>query len=113
LPGETIEVRENRVIVDGVPLPVRPLGHSPFDRVPQRMVSTVVMEDGHWAAYTPGKSKYRNSPPVQLGPGEYFPMGDNRDDSFDSRAFGPVSRDRITGKVIAVLPAGRRLARRD
>jgi signal peptidase I len=115
LPGETIEVRENRVIVNGRPLPVQSLDHAPFDRVPvaHRMGSTVVMEDGHWAAYTPGKSAYRNSPPVRLGPTEYFLMGDNRDDSLDSRAFGPVSRDRITGKVMAVLSTGPRVARRD
>jgi signal peptidase I len=77
------------------------------------MGSTVVMEDGHWAAYTPGKSAYRNSPPIRLGPAEYFLMGDNRDDSFDSRAFGPVSRDRISGKVLVVFPTGPRVARRD
>lgn len=115
LPGETIEVRENRVIVNGTPLPVQPLDNTAFDRVPaaHRMGSTVVMEDGHWAAYTPGKSEYRNSSPVQLGPGEYFLMGDNRDNSLDSRAFGPISRDQIIAKVIAVRPTGQRIARRD
>jgi len=115
LPGETIEVRENRVIVNGRPLPVQPLDNTDFGWVPaaHRMGSTVVMEDGHWAAYTPGKSQYRSSLPVQLGHGEYFLMGDNRDNSFDSRAFGLVSRERILGKAIAVIPTGQRVARRD
>jgi signal peptidase I len=115
LPGETIEVRENRVIVNGRPLPVQSLDNIDFGWVPTayRIGSTVVMEDGHWAAYTPGKSQYRSSSPVQLGPGEYFLMGDNRDNSFDSRAFGPVSRERIFGKVIAVIPTRQRVAKRD
>jgi signal peptidase I len=115
LPGETIEVRENRVIVDGKPLPVQPLDNIDFSWVPTeyRIGSTVVMEDGHWAAYTPGKNQDRNSKPVRLGPGEYFLMGDNRDNSFDSRAFGPISRQRILGKVIAVIRTGRRSAKRD
>ncbi len=115
LPGETIELRENRVIVNGRALPSQPLDNTDFAWVPaaHRIGSMVMMEDGHWAAYTPGESQYRSSSPVQLGPGEYFLMGDNRDNSFDSRAFGPVSREQILGKVIAVIATGRRAARRE
>ena len=111
LPGETIEVRENRVLIDGRPLPVQPLSASDFTWVPpaHRMGSTVVMEDGHWAAYTPGANPDRNSAPRRLAPGEYFLMGDNRDNSLDSRAFGPVDRDSIVGKSIAVLRTGPRV----
>jgi len=108
LPGETAEIRENRVLINGLPLPVQPLDSAAFRWVPatHQMGSVVVNEDGHWAAYTPGKSQYRNSAPVKLGPSEYFLMGDNRDNSLDSRAFGAISRQRIAGKTLAVLRNG-------
>jgi type IV secretory pathway protease TraF len=40
-------------------------------------------------------------------------MGDNRDNSFDSRAFGSVAREQILGKVIGIIPTGQRVAKRD
>jgi signal peptidase I len=114
LPGETMELRENLVIIDGHPLPIQPLDPAGFAWVPRAahgVGSTVVMEEGHWAAYTPGAGKYRNFSPIRLGPGKYFLMGDNRDNSLDSRTFGPISGERILGKVVAVRPTGPRLAK--
>ncbi len=37
--------------------------------------------------------------PLTLGPLAYFVMGDNRGNSNDSRAFGPIIRDEIVGRV--------------
>ena len=34
-----------------------------------------------------------------IGDDEYFLMGDNRDESYDSRRFGPVPEEDIVGKV--------------
>ncbi len=41
--------------------------------------------------------------PTTLGPNEYFVCGDNRGYSSDSRSFGPITRDLISGIVVAVI----------
>jgi len=71
VPGESVEVRSGVVLVNGAPL-VDPFPH----------------DLGH-----------TSMAPVMLGPLEYFVMGDNRDNSNDSRAFGPVHRKYIVGRV--------------
>ncbi|MCZ6597029.1 MAG: S26 family signal peptidase, partial [Planctomycetota bacterium] len=46
--------------------------------------------------------------PVELGPDEFFLLGDNSFDSFDSRFFGPVTREQILGRPVWVVwPPGR------
>ena len=40
--------------------------------------------------------------PVKLGEDEYFMVGDNRNNSHDSRYFGPVKRSEITGEAFGV-----------
>lgn len=105
LPGETIEFRENRVIVDGRELPLRALALSeigPVDPV-NRIGSHTFLEDGHWIAFTPGAGKDRNLPPVRIGPREYFLVGDNRDNSADSRIWGPLPERQILGKVVYIV----------
>ena len=110
LPGETIELRENQVLIDGRPLPTAPLDPAAFAWAPKGhpIGSIVESEDGHWVTFTPGKSRDRNHPPTRLAEGEYFLLGDNRDGSLDSRDFGPVPEAFFQGKVIAVLPTGAR-----
>ncbi len=71
LPGETIEVRAGVVYVNGAPSP------EPF----------------------PHDLGIQSMQPTVLGPLQYFVMGDNRDNSNDSRAFGPVARESILGRV--------------
>lgn len=44
---------------------------------------------------------------IKLGKNEYFFVGDNRNNSNDSRAFGAISEDKIIGKVINVLYKGK------
>jgi len=41
--------------------------------------------------------------PLRLGEGEYFVLGDNRENSSDSRSFGAITARQIDGRVLAVL----------
>jgi signal peptidase I len=46
---------------------------------------------------------------IELGPHEFYVLGDNRERSYDSRDFGPVPRSLIIGTPIwRTGPAGRR-----
>ena len=82
LPGEVIEARGGRVLVNGREL-VEP--------------------------YLPPDVATGDFGPVTVPDGSYFVMGDNRGSSLDSRyALGPVPEDRIVGRAVArVWPPGR------
>lgn len=72
LPGESIEVAAGRLIVDGRPLA------EPFIAGP---ISYIM-------------------PAVRLRDGEYFVLGDNRNTSQDSHAWGPLGIDQFLGRVM-------------
>jgi signal peptidase I len=104
LPGETVEFRENRVLINGRELPLSLLSRNDFNWVApvNHIGADVYNEDGHWISFTPGQGQVRNHAPVNLGAHELYLVGDNRDGSLDSRIWGPVSDDRILGKVLVI-----------
>lgn len=75
VPGDTVEIRDTQVYVNGNLL------DEPYINEPCNDLSC---DDGIW----------------QLAPDEYFMMGDNRNRSSDSRIFGPVQREYIIGEVV-------------
>jgi signal peptidase I len=111
VPGDTVELRENVVVVNGEALTQETLDRAAFDAwVPDKhkLGSQVIREAGRYTiTYTPDASDLRSMPAVTIATGQYFLLGDHRDDSNDSRVFGAVDRRHIQGRVVRHLRSSR------
>ena len=88
LPGETVEVREKKVYVNGQPLD-EPYVH--FLTPPSNDYQEVTSYDLR-----------ERFGPVTVPADKYFMMGDNRDNSQDSRYWGFLPRSYVKGKALVI-----------
>jgi signal peptidase I len=87
LPGETLELRNKKVYVNGQPLDEPYVHFLEPARNAQEVTSFDVRE------------RYG---PVQVPEGQYFVMGDNRDNSQDSRYWGFLPRHYVKGRALMI-----------
>jgi signal peptidase I len=89
LPGETIELRQRRILIDGRPID-EPYAH---------YLSGAA---GPAAGETTSDDVRERYGPVVVPPGSVFVMGDNRDNSQDSRYWGFLPKEHIKGKALMI-----------
>ncbi len=80
LPNETVQIQDGEVLINGK-----------------------VLDEPYVNSTTTPMNGSETSSSITLGNAQFFLMGDNRADSYDSRSYGPILRSDIVKKVVTEL----------
>lgn len=110
LPGDTIEMVQDSLLINGRPLEYEALPSDIGRDVPpdkDGLREYAEEKSGgmpsHPVTILPQRMALRTFGPVTVPAGKYFMMGDNRDNSNDSRFWGTLDRNQIVGRATAVV----------
>ncbi|MCC7219785.1 MAG: signal peptidase I [Candidatus Contendobacter sp.] len=117
LPGDRLEYRNKQLFINGQPAALTPLpadparpGYQQFDEQLGQINHRIqLMADGRWPVVDLWQGlELRREPDgtiaweYQVPDGHYFAMGDNRDNSSDSRVWGPLPEENLIGKAFFI-----------
>jgi signal peptidase I len=113
LPGDRVRILDDQVMVNGNPLVEPYAEHDPAEE--DAFATNFPPTDGviaaglrpEWAEQLPG---YTQDGELVVPPDHYFVLGDNREDSLDSRYWGFVDRSAVIGRPVVIYWSVRALA---
>jgi signal peptidase I len=110
VPGDTVAMHDEGLIINGVAAHYEALPPETGDALLSaiRALKPVYVREelpgvSHATMRLPQLEARRNFAPITIPAGRYLVMGDNRDNSHDSRYFGLVKRDAIFGRATRVV----------
>ena len=100
LPGDTVEMRYNRLIINGI--------EAAYSNIEDVADATFAIESylntSHRIELAPtGVNRFGTFGPVKVPKDRYLVLGDNRDNSADSRVYGFIPRDEIIGNAKTIV----------
>src|SRR5262249_32873109 len=107
VPGDVVELKHDRLLVNGVAADygsASEVTESLNDYTVQAVRTTErIGNRAHAVQWLPGVPARRDFGPIVVPPDSYFFLGDNRDNSADSRYIGIVPRDLLIGRAHRIL----------
>ncbi|MEZ4585310.1 MAG: signal peptidase I [Gemmatimonadales bacterium] len=106
LPGDTLAMQDGRLWRNGAPIPEPyiTLHRIPPNVDPETVARMLRWQAGHLVApVAPGyEPDQRNWGPLVVPPESLFALGDNRDESLDSRFYGFIPRNNLRGAPMLI-----------
>lgn len=108
VPGDVVEMRDERLVINGVAAEYSNFRSGEerleFGRtVPSVLGTERIAGSERTVQVLPGQPARRSFAPMTIPEDSYFFLGDNRDNSADSRFIGVVPRQRLIGRAHHVL----------
>lgn len=107
IPGDVVEMRDEKLLINGSMLQYVPATQAaaltPGYFGQQLVINENLLGKTHAMIQMPQRQSMRTFGPITIPVGQYMMLGDNRDNSQDSRYIGLVKRELITGQVTRVL----------
>jgi len=100
LPGDWVEMRDNTLIINGQELNYQNKNEDGFTRDEKEDLFGVVHDIRVSTAF---KGRLSTFEPIQVPEDHYLVLGDNRDNSADSRVIGFIPRSEIVGRARTVV----------